>query len=80
MVTEEDVYENFRIPKGASVLANHWALHRDPTTYTEPERFIPERFIDASTQELVGTQWSDRGHHTFGFGRRICPGLSIAER
>ncbi|KAH9821751.1 putative cytochrome P450 monooxygenase [Melampsora americana] len=80
MVTEDDVYEGYQISKGSSILANHWALHLDPETYDDPERFNPDRFLDPQTKELIGTQWSEKGHHSFGFGRRICPGIHIAER
>lgn len=80
MVTEDDVYEGYQIPKGSSVLANHWALHLDPETYDHPEKFNPDRFLDPKTKELIGSKWSEKGHHSFGFGRRICPGIHIAER
>jgi hypothetical protein len=42
----------------------------DPEVYPEPELFKPERFIKDG--QLVGTKYSDRGHHSYGFGRRIC--------
>ncbi|KAG0143259.1 hypothetical protein CROQUDRAFT_192603 [Cronartium quercuum f. sp. fusiforme G11] len=79
MVTSDDIYEGYAIPKGASVVANHWALHLDSETYIDPSRFNPERFIDSSGA-LTGSKWSERGHHAFGFGRRICPGIHIAGR
>lgn len=77
--TEDDVYEGYHIPRGASVLANHWALHFDPAVYPSPHQFLPSRFIDEKGN-LIGTRYSERGHHGFGFGRRICPGMHIAER
>jgi hypothetical protein len=110
------------IPKGTSILANHWAIHLDPVrrffssrsalfgavadppslppfpssslalhsisnslsvltstsvahrsrsqeVYPEPETFKPERFIDEDGK-LIGTKYSERGHHAYGFGRR----------
>lgn len=62
----------YSIPKGSTVLANHWSIHMDPDVYPNPEAFDPDRFI--KNGKLVGTKYSDKGHHGFGFGRRICPG------
>lgn len=83
MTTEDDVYEGYFIPKGTTVVGNPWSIHRDEETYPEPEKFLPERFIDFnhSPPSLIGTQWSpELGHHAFGFGRRMCPGLHLANK
>ncbi|GAA5997441.1 cytochrome P450 [Rhodotorula paludigena] len=77
--TEDDWYNGYFIPKGTIVLANHWAIHLDPEVYPEPEKFKPERFIDADGK-LCGTKYAEAGHHAYGFGRRICPGKHIADR
>ncbi|SCZ89951.1 BZ3500_MvSof-1268-A1-R1_Chr1-3g01685 [Microbotryum saponariae] len=76
--TEDDVYNGYFIPKGTTVLANHWAIHLDPEVYPEPNVFNPDRFI--VDDKLVGTKYAERGHHAYGFGRRICPGMHIADR
>ncbi|CAE6493549.1 unnamed protein product [Rhizoctonia solani] len=62
---EDDTYNGYTIPKGAFVFGNIWAINRDESRYDDPESFLPERFLDPSTPEPV----------TFGFGRRICPGI-----
>ncbi|OAV94008.1 hypothetical protein PTTG_06719 [Puccinia triticina 1-1 BBBD Race 1] len=80
MSTEDDEYEGYFIPKGTTIVANHWSIHLDEETYKDPQRFIPERFIDTQTGLLIGTKWSTYGHHAFGFGRRICPALHIANK
>jgi len=80
MTTEDDEYEGYFIPKGTAIVANHWAIHLDEATYKDAHKFIPERFIDPHTGSLIGTKWSASGHHAFGFGRRICPGLHIANK
>ncbi|GAA5916201.1 hypothetical protein JCM8208_000032 [Rhodotorula glutinis] len=77
--TEDDWYNGYFIPKGTIVLANHWSIHLDPELYPEPTSFKPERFISPEGK-LVGTKFSDAGHHAYGFGRRICPGKHIADR
>ncbi|PLW55796.1 hypothetical protein PCANC_01559 [Puccinia coronata f. sp. avenae] len=80
MTTEDDEYGGYLIPKGTAVVANHWSIHLDEDTYRDAHKFIPERFIHPQTGLLVGTRWSVYGHHAFGFGRRICPGLHIANK
>ncbi|KAG2366032.1 cytochrome P450 [Suillus spraguei] len=42
---------------------------------SEPEEFKPQRWIDDQ-----GRLREDLGFFTFGFGRRICPGLHVANR
>lgn len=77
----DDVYKGYRIPKASIIVPNHWALHRDPTIYPDPEAFRPERFLTADGKTEVNTTLSrETGHHTFGFGRRICPGQHVATR
>ncbi|CEL55993.1 O-methylsterigmatocystin oxidoreductase OS=Aspergillus flavus GN=ordA PE=3 SV=2 [Rhizoctonia solani AG-1 IB] len=66
---QEDLYQGFRIPKGAMIIANIWAMSRDEKTYTNPEVFDPDRFLDPSVPPLPA----------FGFGRRECPGNHFAE-
>ena len=66
----------FRIPKGAQVLINAWAIGRDPSIWEDPDTFAPERFlgseVDAGGRNFVLIP--------FGGGRRICPGLPLALR
>ncbi|KAG9090639.1 hypothetical protein FRC06_000946 [Ceratobasidium sp. 370] len=67
--TEGDVYRGYHIPKGATIIANTWAICNDPNVYPEPEKFKPERFLDPLVPNAPG----------FGFGRRSCPGIHFAE-
>ena len=36
-------YENIKIPKGQIISIPIYVLHHDPSNFTEPEKFIPER-------------------------------------
>ncbi|KAG1747609.1 cytochrome P450 [Suillus lakei] len=70
--TKEDVYEGYRIPKGAIVIANILSISRDREMYPDPLEFRPERFLGSSPQ-------LDPRKFIFGFGRRRCPGWHFAE-
>ncbi|KAK3431729.1 hypothetical protein EUGRSUZ_E03685 [Eucalyptus grandis] len=66
----------FTIPKGAQVYINVFAIGRDPSTWDDPDKFVPDRFL--------GSDIDFRGQNLelvpFGGGRRICPGLPLAAR
>ncbi|KAF7369676.1 O-methylsterigmatocystin oxidoreductase [Mycena venus] len=70
--TEDDVYNGFFIRKGTIIINNLWAIAHDPDHYQDPMAFKPERFL-GDAPEL------DPGIYTFGFGRRRCPGIEVAE-
>ncbi|KAF2095712.1 cytochrome P450 [Rhizodiscina lignyota] len=83
LLTKDDVYNGTFIPAGTNIHANQWAIHRDPELYPEPETFKPERWLDPkypTYKEPLSTYPNLQGFSAFGFGRRICPGLNIAER
>ena len=61
---------------------NVWGMHMDEQTYKNPAAFIPERFADHSklAPEYAAGDWEKRDHYGYGAGRRICPGIHLAER
>lgn len=81
---KDDVYHNYIIPAGASVVLNVWALNMDPTTWPRPQVFDPLRFKDETRSEYEIATTSDpnfpRHNYVFGAGRRLCQGIHIAER
>ncbi|QRV95793.1 cytochrome P450 family protein [Ceratobasidium sp. AG-Ba] len=66
---KDDVYRGCLIPKGAIVIGNLWAITHDPAIYPDPETFNPRRFFEEHIPPAP----------IFGWGRRICPGLHIAD-
>nr|ALM25791.1 cytochrome P450 71CS1 [Salvia pomifera] len=64
----------YEISPGTIVLINAWEIGRDPAYWEEPEKFMPERFLNSST-DLRGF---DFYLIPFGSGRRICPGIGFA--
>ncbi|TFK74225.1 cytochrome P450 [Pluteus cervinus] len=70
---EDDYYNGYFIPKGSIVISNIWAMNRDEAEYPEPERFIPERFLDNT-----GNLTDDDRVLAYGFGKRICSGRYFA--
>ncbi|KAJ7451201.1 cytochrome P450 [Mycena galericulata] len=82
---ERVLYTNF-IPKGTLVIANVWAMNRDPELFPDFDEFRPERFLDAAgITEVVppDTHYQrefHRRHVTYGFGRRVCIGMNIANQ
>ncbi|OAL31259.1 hypothetical protein AYO20_08314 [Fonsecaea nubica] len=82
-VTKDDEYMGYLIPKGAGVMNNVWAIHMDPNRHPNPRQFVPERYMH-DTQSLydsaANADASKRDVFTFGAGRRICPGMHVAER
>ncbi|KAH9849120.1 cytochrome P450 [Lenzites betulinus] len=75
--TEDDVHEGYFIPKGSYIIANLWYVYMlyDAQTYPDPMAFNPERFMTAPGK----APQTDPRSVTFGFGRRICPGLHLAD-
>jgi cytochrome P450 len=74
-VTEDDIHDGYYIPKGSLVMPNVWFMLNDPRTYANPSQFNPERFL-----AKVGKE-PEMAPRTvcYGFGRRICPGLHLAD-
>ncbi|KAI0762207.1 cytochrome P450 [Fomes fomentarius] len=76
-IVSDDVFNGYLLPAGATVVANIWAISRDPETYPDPESFTPERFLDGEGK--LDVEGKDPANYAFGFGRRICPGRHFAE-
>ncbi|EKG10438.1 Cytochrome P450 [Macrophomina phaseolina MS6] len=91
----DDIVDGYTIPKGTAVLLNVWGLHHEqppslPSSNNgsaaeplSPFAFNPDRFAGrtapASTYAASG-DYAARDHYGYGAGRRLCPGIHLAER
>ena len=66
----------YTIPKDAQVLINVWVIGRDPNVWEKPNKFMPERFLKSN----IDAGGRDFELIPFGAGRRICPGMLLANR
>ncbi|XP_004496400.1 geraniol 8-hydroxylase-like [Cicer arietinum] len=66
----------YTIHKGTQVLINVWSIGRNPEFWDDPLLFQPERFLNSN----VDFKGRDFEYLPFGGGRRICPGLPLANR
>lgn len=91
---QDDLHEGYFLPKGSIIFQNIWwvcqvhlyglqshniivrkILH-DPQTYKNPMDFNPERFL-VSPERAIPEE--DPRHAAFGYGRRTCPGATLAD-
>ncbi|TFK37950.1 cytochrome P450 [Crucibulum laeve] len=73
VLSQDDVYEGWDLPKNTLVMPNIWHMFHDPEVYDDPMSFIPERY---NGDDLEMRKITDLA---FGFGRRACPGFYFAE-
>ncbi len=81
--TTDDTYKGFLIPKGAGVMNNVWAINNSPQRAPHPRNFDPSRYEQDNTSlydSAVNPDGAKRDQFTFGAGRRLCPGMHVAER
>ncbi|KAF3401654.1 3-hydroxyphenylacetate 6-hydroxylase [Penicillium rolfsii] len=83
VASEDFVYEGQYIPKDTVVVLNTWTMHNDSTRHSNPDKFNLDRYINdplTSAESANVANPMERDHWMFGAGRRICPGMLVAER
>ncbi|KAF8192970.1 cytochrome P450 [Pholiota molesta] len=76
----QEEYKGFIIPAGSTIFVNIWGIFHDPELYDNPDVFNPERYLLTENGTKPGVDGSDlRPNLAFGCGRRICPGIHLAQ-
>jgi cytochrome P450 len=65
----------YSVPGGVRVSAQPHSLHRNPEVFEDPERWRPERWLEASPEEL---KEMNRWFWAFSSGGRMCIGSHLA--
>ncbi|KAF3062034.1 3-hydroxyphenylacetate 6-hydroxylase [Daldinia childiae] len=61
------------IPPDTLLFLNSWACTRDPSVFSDPDIFEPERWMD-------GDQTANRHQYAFGIGGRMCIASHVATK
>ncbi|CAO3635109.1 unnamed protein product [Mucor fragilis] len=80
-VNQDVVVDGYLFPKACTVVSSRGSMHMNPDYYSDPTAFQPERLLNNSKTMMAAAngKLNDRGHFAFGWGRRICPGIYLAE-
>ncbi|KAK7818904.1 hypothetical protein U0070_001107 [Myodes glareolus] len=79
IITEKDIeIGGFLFPKNTQFVLCHYVASRDPSTFSEPESFQPDRWLRNKGTENSKVQ-HPFGSVPFGYGVRSCLGRRIAE-
>ncbi|XP_038073307.1 cytochrome P450 2J6-like [Patiria miniata] len=70
---EDTTLRGYHIPKGATIVANLWSVHSDPSEWPNPSEFRPDRFLDEDGKFVRREKLIP-----FGIGRRVCLGEQLA--
>ena len=63
----------YRVPAGTQLIVSQWVTHRDERFFEKAEEFLPERWLDGSTDGLPRY-----AYFPFGGGPRLCIGRQFA--
>lgn len=70
---EDSTLLGYHIPKNTTICPNLWSVHFDPDYFKDPEKFMPERFLDS------GGRFVPSSHVIpFSMGPRVCLGEQLA--
>jgi cytochrome P450 len=82
LLEEDDTYNGYWLPKGAVIHAVDLAIARNPELYPDAETYNPDRWLSPefpTYKEPLTEHPRLMGHHGFGMGRRMCPGIEVTE-
>ena len=64
----------YRVPVGTTMWMPQWVIHRDPRWFDDPERFLPDRWLDGLARRIPRY-----AYFPFGGGPRVCIGNHFAQ-
>ncbi|GLB41407.1 hypothetical protein LshimejAT787_1000070 [Lyophyllum shimeji] len=73
-IGKDIVWNGHFIPEGTTVYCNTHAMNRDPTRFSSPDEFKPERYMSGPEAERT------MPHYGFGVGRRNCPAINLVHK
>ncbi|KAK4152517.1 phenol 2-monooxygenase [Chaetomidium leptoderma] len=81
-LAEDDWVDGMFLPKGSDIFINAYGMHHDEGRFPDPDTFNPDHFkgVTALASELANGDYANRDHYGYGSGRRLCPGIHLAER
>ena len=65
----------YKFLKGTQFIGNFMGTHFDPEYWEQPEKFMPERFLDQDGKIITETA----NFFPFSLGKRVCLGESLAK-
>jgi len=74
-LTKEERYDEYVLPQGSHIFANIGTITQNPDDYPDPASFNPERFLGPPQKRQ-----RDPRETVFGYGRRQCPGIALADQ
>lgn len=74
LALNDDHLGPYTIPAGTTVMVCPYLLHRDPTSWPDPDRFDPDRFAPGGQKD----QLHSYAYLPFGGGPRLCIGNQFA--
>lgn len=88
VLSEDDTIDGMHLPKGSQIFINAFGMHQDESRLNngglQPDMdvFEPDRYagVSALASELANGDYEKRDHYGYGSGRRLCPGIHLAER
>lgn len=70
--------DDYTVPSGTMVIPSFWDSTHDATSYPEPDRFIPERWIPKEDGEQVLADKYPQNYMVWGSGPHKCIGVQYA--
>jgi hypothetical protein len=79
----DDWVDGKLIPKGAAVFLNIWGTQHDEKYFPNHDVFYPDHYLgvtELAPELAVSADYEKRDHYGYGAGRKLCPGIHLAER